>query len=404
MMNLFAMARRIIRQIVRDKRTLALLIIAPLIILTLVWYIFGAKTSEPNLAIINYESSDLVPAFKKADYERMTPLQARRALADNKIDAYVDLKHPVAVHLEGSDPSRNGLAISKIQKSMQAVQRIGIRKMKNQFQEMIKNQQQAIRNQQQIIRQMTGALKHYSPSALSGIQLNSPGKAQQVKIAPSSGEKTHLNVTYLHGSDELNTFDSFGPAMVGIFVFLFIFMIGGVSFLRERTTGTLDRLMASPIKNYQIIWGYMIGFGLFVILQSFILTCFIVYVLHIYNVGNLFNVLVIVFILSFSALSLSILMSTAAKNELQMFQFIPLVIVPQVFLSGLFPIETLPGWVQTIGSLMPVHYSTDALRNIMIRGTGFSGWWLDGLVLLVFSLVFITINIFALRASRPLAS
>jgi ABC-2 type transport system permease protein len=191
--------------------------------------------------------------------------------------------------------------------------------------------------------------------------------------------------------------------MVGIFVFLFIFMIGGVSFLRERTTGTLDRLMASPIKNYQIIWGYMIGFGLFVIIQSFILTAFLVYVLKIYNIGSLTDVLIIVFILSFSALSLSILLSTAAKNELQMFQFIPLVIVPQVFLSGLFPIDTLPGWVQAIGALMPVTYSTRALRNIMIRGTGFDGWWLDGLVLVAFSVVFITLNIFAMRRSRPLA-
>ncbi|WP_353948848.1 ABC transporter permease [Sporolactobacillus sp. Y61] len=401
MNNLIAMSRRIIRQIMRDKRTLALLILAPLLILTLVWFIFGAKTSEPNLAIINYHSSDLLPAFKEADYERMSPLEARQALADKKIDAYVDLKHPVAVHLEGSDPSRNGLAMSQIRKSMQEVQKITVQSMQDQLTQIIQSQQQGIQAQQQLIRQMTIALQQRAPSVLARIQKEAPQPDQPAKAG--APEKASLDITYLHGSEDLNTFDSFGPAMVGIFVFLFIFMIGGVSFLRERTTGTLDRLMASPIKNYQIIWGYMIGFGLFVIIQSFILTAFLVYVLKIYNIGSLTDVLIIVFILSFSALSLSILLSTAAKNELQMFQFIPLVIVPQVFLSGLFPIDTLPGWVQAIGALMPVTYSTRALRNIMIRGTGFDGWWLDGLVLVAFSVVFITLNIFAMRRSRPLA-
>ncbi|WP_332238193.1 ABC transporter permease [Sporolactobacillus sp. KGMB 08714] len=402
MSNLSAMARRIIRQIIRDKRTLALLIIAPLLILTLVWYIFGAKSATPHLAVINYESSDLLPAFKSADYERMSAFEARQQLADKQIDAYVDLGNPVAVHLEGSDPQRNGLAMNKIQKSMQAVQQIQVNKMQTQLKNLIQSQQKAIQAQQKIMKQMTVIMQRYAPSALAGLQLNAAKSGAPAGIQPP--QKTELDVSYLHGNSGLNTFDSFGPAMVGIFVFLFIFMIGGVSFLRERTTGTLDRLMASPIRNYQIICGYMAGFGLFVIVQSFILTCFIVYVLQIYNVGSIFDVLIIVFILSFSALSLSILLSTFASNELQMFQFIPLVIVPQIFLSGLFPIDTLPGWVRAIGALMPIHYSTDALRNIMIRGTGFAGWWFDGAVLLLFSVVFITINIFAIRASRPLAS
>lgn len=399
MRNLFAMARRIIRQIVRDRRTLALLIIAPLLILTLVWYIFGAKTAEPKLAIIHYESSDYLSAFKKDDYQRMSALQSRQALADKEIDAYIDLKNPVSVHLEGSDPSRNGLVMNKVQQSMQKIQQINVTSMKNQLTDMIKAEQKGMMAQQQTIRQMTEAMQRYAPGALAQIMQQAPKTSQPEE--PKTPEKVSLDVSYLHGNDDLNTFDAFGPAMVGIFVFLFIFMIGGVSFLRERTTGTLDRLMASPIKNYQIIGGYMIGFGLFVIVQSFVLTCYIAYVLNIYNVGNLLDVLIIVFILSFSALSLSILLSTFASNELQMFQFIPLVIVPQVFLSGLFPIDTLPGWVRAIGNLMPIHYSTEALRNIMIRGTGFSGWWFDAAILILFSVVFMIINIFAIRRSRP---
>lgn len=395
--NIFAMTKRICLQIIRDKRTLALLIIAPLLVLTLVWYIFGAKSYEPKMAAIHAAGSAFASTFKKSDYPRLTPAEARDKLKNEKIDAYVDLKGPIEVHVEGSNPSKTGAALKKVQKTMQTAQ---VKAAKN-MQKAISTQQEALKKQTQVIQQQQEALQKISGRAPS------PAKPPATLTTPtpdknSASTDQHLKITYLHGNKDLNTFDSFGPAMLGIFVFLFIFMIGGVSFLRERTTGTLDRLMASPIKNYQIITGYMAGFGLFVIVQSFILTCYIVYVLNIYNVGSIWYVLIIVFILSFSALSLSILLSTFAKNELQMFQFIPLVIVPQIFLSGLFPIDTLPNWVQAIGKLMPIHYSTDALRNIMIRGAGFNEWWFDGLILALFSLVFITINILFLRKSRAM--
>ncbi|MFT8871530.1 MAG: ABC transporter permease [Sporolactobacillus sp.] len=401
MRNLTAMTRRIIAQILRDRRTLAMIILAPLLILTLVWYIFGAKTPEPKLAVINYASSPYASAFPVASYPQMSRLGAETALANQDIDAYVDLSKPVRVHLEGSNPQRNGIALTKIQKSMQNVQSISIKNMQRSLTDIIANQRQALTAEQQVMQKMRQALQQYAPGVLAQL---GPTVEPAAPTLQEKKQSVKLSVSYLHGSADLNTFDSFGAAMIGIFVFLFIFMIGGVSFLRERTTGTLDRLIASPIKNYQIIGGYMIGFGLFAIIQSAILTCYLIYVLRIYDVGRLPEVMLIVFILSFSALSLSILLSTAARNELQMFQFIPLVIVPQVFLSGLFPIDTLPKWVQVLGNLMPIHYSTEALRNIMIRGTGVSGWWLDALALTGFSLFFITLNIFVLRRSRPLAA
>lgn len=395
--NIFAMTKRICLQIVRDKRTLALLIIAPLLVLTLVWYIFGAKSYEPKMAAIHASGSAFASAFEKSDYPRLTPSKARDELKNEKIDAYVDLRGPIVVHVEGSNPSKTGAALKKIQKTMQTAQSKAAKSM----QKAISAQKKALQKQTQVIEQQQKALQKIAGRAPSPAN---PPAALTVPTPDKNGAQAdqHLKVSYLHGNKDLNTFDSFGPAMLGIFVFLFIFMIGGVSFLRERTTGTLDRLMASPIKNYQIITGYMSGFGLFVIVQSFILTCYIVYVLNIYNVGSIWYVLIVVFILSFSALSLSILLSTFATNELQMLQFIPLVIVPQIFLSGLFSIDTLPNWVQFIGKLMPIHYSTDALRNIMIRGAGFEEWWFDGLILALFSLVFITINILFLRKLRAM--
>ncbi|WP_256244594.1 ABC transporter permease [Alkalibacterium sp. 20] len=148
-------------------------------------------------------------------------------------------------------------------------------------------------------------------------------------------------------------FDYFGPVLLGFFVFFFVFLISGVSFLRERTRGTLERLLSSPLRKWEIVIGYVIGFGLFTVIQSTIISAYSIYVLGMMMQGNFFYVLLIKLCLSFTALTLGMLLSSFAQNELQMIQFIPVVVVPQLFFSGLFNLEAISGWVSWIGPLTP---------------------------------------------------
>ena len=90
--------------------------------------------------------------------------------------------------------------------------------------------------------------------------------------------------------------------------------------------------------------------------------------------------------LSLTALTLGTFLSAYANNEFQMIQFIPLVIVPQVFFSGLFPMESMNTWLQMLGKLFPLTYGADAMRQVMIRNQGFTEIALDLTVLLLFSL------------------
>ncbi len=109
--------------------------------------------------------------------------------------------------------------------------------------------------------------------------------------------------------------------------------------MRERTTGTLERLMATPIKRYEVVIGYLVGYGIFAVIQTLIVVLFSINILHIILAGSILNVILINLLLALVALSLGILLSTFASSEFQMIQFIPLVIIPQIFLQGFFHLK-----------------------------------------------------------------
>jgi len=180
-------------------------------------------------------------------------------------------------------------------------------------------------------------------------------------------------------------------------IFFFVFLVAGISFLQERTTGTLEKLLSTPIRRWEIVTGYVLGFGVITVLQSVLISLYVVYVLGVMMVGSLFLVLVITFCTAMLALTLGILLSTAANNEFQMIQFVPVVIVPQVFFSGLFDLS--PVW-EAVGRIMPLHYVADALNQVMIKGNGLPEIYLDLLVMIGLSLLFMFANTLLLKRYR----
>ena len=98
-------------------------------------------------------------------------------------------------------------------------------------------------------------------------------------------------------------------------------------------------------------------------------------------------------LLAFTALAMGIFISTFANSEFQMIQFIPIVAVPQVFFSGIFPLENMPQWLSSLGYLFPLRYAGNALTNVMIKGLGWQDIWLDLTIIVIFMLAFILLNI-----------
>lgn len=125
-----------------------------------------------------------------------------------------------------------------------------------------------------------------------------------------------IETRYLFGGEQLDFLDSFAPVYIAFFVYFFVFMLTGVSFLRERTQGTMERLFATPITRAEIALGYMFGFGLFALIQSAVILLFTIYVVQIQFVGNLALVFVLLGLLALGAVNTGIFFSTYANRAM----------------------------------------------------------------------------------------
>jgi ABC-2 type transport system permease protein len=159
----------------------------------------------------------------------------------------------------------------------------------------------------------------------------------------------------------------------------------------------LEKLLSTPIRRWEIVAGYVLGFGVFTILQSFLISWYCVYVLKVMMIGSFGLILLITLLTAIIALTLGILISTLANNEFQMIQFIPLIIVPQVFFCGLFD---LPPGIEVIGYVMPLYYIADALTEVMIRGSGLEVIAWDLGIILAGSVLFMAFNTLLLKKYR----
>lgn len=336
-MKVRALAIRILNQLRHDKRTLALMLVAPLFLLTLVYLILGDSTTTEKVALIN-APVEYVNNLEKNNIEvlRLSENEARAALEQGEVVATLNIMSGKStIEVDGSNPAKAKFVLAAL---------------------------------------------------------------EQAKIKTfASRPDLQSDVKYVYGYEDIPTFDNFGATLIGFIVFFFVFLVSGISFLQERTTGTLEKLLSMPIRRWEIVGGYVLGFGLFTVIQSLLVSWFCVYVLDVMMIGSFPLVILIVLLTAVVALSLGLLASTAASNEFQMIQFIPIIVVPQVFFSGLFD---LPPAMEILGRAMPLYYVADALTQVMIKGNGFSVIALDIAVILGCSIIFMTINTLLLKKYR----
>jgi len=187
---------------------------------------------------------------------------------------------------------------------------------------------------------------------------------------------------------EEDVLDYIAPAMLTTLALFFSFLLTGISFLRERSQGTMERLMASPVSRLDIVIGYLLGFFIFALTQTLIIVLFTIYVLDVNYFGDLWQIFVFQIVVIVVAVNLGIFTSTFARNEFQMVQFIPLIIVPQIFLCGvIWPVEQMPDYLQWLSTVLPLTYAVEGLRDIMLEGQNLIDVWVELVVLVAFAAV-----------------
>jgi len=379
--RILILARRVIQQMLADRRTLVLIVVVPVILLSFLGLLIRAEPGTLVVGIVNEDAgaalgpltvslgerlSALLESFTEFDTRALTPTEARALLDDGTADAVITVptgfteevlrsRHlALAVEFEGSNP----MIAERLRKLLERV-----------------------------------ALQAASALAVTG-----------TAPAPTGGEPVEaldvsLAATYLHSGPEYDTLDYMAPALVGFFVFFFVFLLTCISFLRERLAGTLERLQATPIRAHEIIIGYMAGFLVFGLLQGAITLLFTVFVLRIHYAGNLLNMFVVEALLVALSVNLGIFLSTFAQNEFQVLQFVPLVVVSQGLLGGvIWQVEDMPGWLQPVSRLMPLTYANRALREVMIKGESLLG--VADLLLVLVAFIVAVIALSARTAGR----
>lgn len=160
-------------------------------------------------------------------------------------------------------------------------------------------------------------------------------------------------------------FDSIGPALIALFPFIVMFLVTSITTLRERRTGTLERLLSMPLGRGDLILGYTLAFGLLAIVQSAVAVGFAIWVCGLEIAGSVWLLLAVAVADAVLGTTLGLLASAFARTEFQVVQFMPLLVFPQILLGGLFlPREQLPDVLRVISDWLPLSHAIDALQAV----------------------------------------
>lgn len=392
-MRIFAISKKVLTELLRDKRSLALLFLAPIFIMWLMNIAFSASTdTNVQIASVNVsnavkKSLDGVKHISTKGYK--TEYAAKKALKDKKADAVLVYKDKEKYKLTyaNTDTSKTALTRQAVKSTLKQVQ------IQELLQNLKKAQQQASAKAAQANR-LPDKYQNNSQSDMSEANLN---QTKQTNIQQTTFD---ISEDYIYGNKDTTFFTKMVPILMGFFVFFFVFLISGMALLKERTTGTLDRLLATPVKRSDIVFGYMLSYGAVAALQTTIIVLSTVWLLKLKVLGSMIDVILVNILFALVALSFGLLLSTLAQSEFQMMQFIPIIIVPQVFFSGIIPLDSMANWIQSIGKFLPLYYAGHALSEIVLQGTSILNLESDLFVLLIFLSILTVLNIVGLKRYR----
>ena len=192
-----------------------------------------------------------------------------------------------------------------------------------------------------------------------------------------------ITLIYFMYDEQPRVFDRIALTMLGVFPFIVMFLITSIAMLRERTTGTLERLFTTPVGKLDLLFGYGVAFGLAAAAQATVAAAFAYWVLDMTTAGSVGLVILIAVANAVLGVALGLLCSAFARTEFQAVQFMPLVVAPQLLLCGLFvPRAAMAGWLQAISDVLPMSYSVQALTEVGANAEPTGIMWRDLAVVL----------------------
>ena len=178
--------------------------------------------------------------------------------------------------------------------------------------------------------------------------------------------------------DGTSTFDAIGAPLLGIFPFVVMFLVTSIATLRERTSGTLERLLTMPLGKLDLLVGYALAFGAVAVVQALLVSALSLTWFGLDVAGPTWLLLVVALADALLGTALGLFVSAFASSEFQAVQFMPAFVLPQFLLCGLLvPRDRMPDVLHAVSSVLPLSYAVDALRDVTTNAEVATGTWVD---------------------------
>lgn len=361
MSRILAVMKKEILQMGRDRMTLALIFMIPLVQLLLFGYAIQTEVKHISTVVfdqsLSQESRDMLGSFTASGYFNITYAASSYADVTQKVDSG-QAKVGIIFPPDFADNVRKGIS-APLQVIVDASDN------------MVANQAIAIANS-------IGLIKSQE---LLFNKMHISGAPYDVRVRP------------WYNPDGITAYYMV-PAILGIIVTLTMMILTAVAIVRERERGTLEQLMVTPIKSYEMMIGKIVPYIVMGYIQITVALLVGVLVFGVPIRGSLLQLYLLTLFFITASLGLGLMISNIAKNQMQAFQLSFFVMLPSILLSGfLFPRDAMPKIIYYLSAVIPLTYYLDIIRGIILKGIGYQYLMGQVTVLLVFSLIFLTISV-----------
>lgn len=377
-----AIAKNILRQIGHDRRTVVMIVMMPLIFIFLFGYTFAGEPQNIRTIVVNQDAGVLMFLPNSSDpYILYLSEEILSNIDDKKLS--LEYKDDLEDALEEVEDGEAWAVIHFPRNFTLSLQL-----------------------------QILGVVNDSLPDSIMTLHLDGSNTQVASSIVAEVNEaifetveehnpdlalSSLSTIDYVYG-ENVRFIDFFAPGIIGLITTMITIILTIVSFVRERTNGTLDRLFVSPAHPTDIVMGYTMTFSMIALFQSVELVAVASLLFDIAFEGSIMFALALIVLYAIGILGLGILLSTLAKNEFQAIQFVPLIFTPSILLAGiLWPIESMPEFIRPISALIPLTYLADALRSVMIRGWGPAEVWVQMTFLIFFAVLTIGASILLMK-------
>jgi ABC-2 type transport system permease protein len=367
----FAVTKRVLRDLKNDRRQLALIFIAPLLVISIFGVAFTGSVKDVRVVVVNGDTAVGNSSLSDKIISNFDTSVLNVAYANSESDAVGQVQ--------------NGSASAAIVFPSHFTQSV-VARASGQTSVLPANTTITLLADKSNPNVSDPIIATVNTAVAQTIQ----GLGRQAPVSVDSSNAVYgANAQFI---------DFFAPGIICIAVWQLTTLLTLISFVGERTSGTLSRLLASPLKESELVAGYAVAFGIIGIAQSAVLLSAAVILFHVTIVGDVLLAFGVIALLAVVSEGLGIMLSSFARREAQAIQFLPIVVLPAFLLSGVFwPIQAIPEWLRPVSYVLPTTYAVEAVRSVILRGWGIDKIYPDVIALLIFAGVFLALATILLR-------